>query len=77
MKTNDEADLRRMGYMTAKEFVDCMSPALIGYLGEAYGLTGTELFHPEDLATNASIFFDVAYRVTAELMLQWQKQSEN
>lgn len=78
MKTNDDyKNLRNMGYMTSEEYVSCMSPALISYLDESWGFEGHKLRHPEDLATNASIFFDIAYRVTAELTLFWQSQSEN
>ena len=54
------------GWMTSDEFVDRLSLGLKEYLNSNWGHAKGELHHPEDLATTASIYMEVAYRVIAD-----------
>ena len=52
--------------MTSDEFVDRLSLGLKEYLNSNWGHAKGELHHPEDLATTASVYMEVAYRVIAD-----------
>lgn len=68
MPTREE--LRARGYMTADEFIERFVPGLRDYLRSNWGSRDMQLFHPEDLATNAAIYTEIAYRVIADFGAQ-------
>jgi len=70
-----ESEKRSRGYMTNEEFVKMITPGLIDYLNDTF--SRDVVHHPEDLATHASIYFDVSFRVISSLTTQWQNQLEN
>lgn len=73
----NDKELRKNGYITAEEFVSSFSNGLLDYLQTNWGNTNSDrLHHPEDLATNASIYAEIAYRVVADMALLWQKAQE-
>jgi len=66
----DKKELRSLGYMTPGEFVDRLIPGLKEYLKHNWGVKEDELYHPEDLMSNASIYLDVAMHVVADFGVQ-------
>lgn len=56
------------GWMTIDDFVDRLTLGMKDYLHSNWGTGGKkdDLHHPEDLATNASIYTEIAYRVLAD-----------
>ena len=68
-------DLREHGYLTSDEFVDMVAPALKSYLKQNWGKHDTEaLYHPEDLFSNASLYFDVALNVVGQFGIQGKRE---
>jgi hypothetical protein len=66
-KPPSDKELRERGYMTTDEFVDKLVPGLKEYLSRNWGVNGDkELHHPEDLASNVSIYIEVAYHVLVD-----------
>ncbi len=66
MKKITETDLRARGYLTVDEFVDKFSESLRGYMHHNWPTTADELHHPEDLASNASNYTEIMYRVIVD-----------
>ena len=64
----DEDSLREAGYLTIDEFVDKLSVGLRDYMHSNWGhsLDKNELHHPEDLASSASIYTEIAARVIGD-----------
>jgi hypothetical protein len=75
-KATTDNELRQRGYMTPDEFIDALTPGLKEYMISNWGRNG-QLMHPEDLATTASIYMEVAYRVIADMYTAWQNQYDN
>ena len=69
-KMPSNAELRARGYMTVDEFVLRFVPGLRDYLLSNWGGNPKTLYHPEDLATNVSIYTEIAYRVIADFGAQ-------
>ena len=68
-------DLREHGYLTSHEFVDMVAPALKSYLKQNWGKHDTEaLYHPEDLFSNASLYFDIALNVVGQFGIQGKRE---
>jgi hypothetical protein len=63
-----QKDLLEDGWMTIDDFVDSLSLGMRDYLHNNWGKISKkdDLHHPEDLATNASIYTEIAYRVLAD-----------
>jgi hypothetical protein len=71
----NKKDLRQHGYLTSDEFVDMVAPALKSYLKQNWGKYDTEaLYHPEDLFSNASLYFDVALNVVGQFGIQGKRE---
>lgn len=68
-KLPSREELVSRGYMTADEFVERYTPGLLSYLRSNWG-NPLALQHPEDLATNAAIYSEIAYRVIADFGAQ-------
>lgn len=51
-------------YMTLDQFVSDLSSALRDHLKASFRDDGQQLYHPEDLISNASTFVDAAYHVS-------------
>jgi hypothetical protein len=75
-KETPDNKLRQHGYMTPDEFIDALTPGLKEYMISNWGRNG-QLMHPEDLATTASIYMEVAYRVIADMYTAWRNQYDN
>ena len=73
-KKSNEEDLRSYGYMTPGEFVDTLVPGLKEYLRHNWGAKPDELYHPEDLFSNASLYFDVALNVVGQFGIQGKRE---
>ena len=54
------------GYMTTDQFVDKLVPGLKDYLKQNWGCKPGELYHPEDLFSNAEIYLEVARHVVTD-----------
>jgi hypothetical protein len=68
-------DLREHGYLTTDEFVDMITPSLKNYLKDNWGKDDKEaLYHPEDLFSTASIYFDVALNVVGHFGIQGKRE---
>ena len=67
-------DLRDYGYLTADEFVDIVTPGLRNYLKNNWGSDKDSLYHPEDLFSTASIYFDVALNVVGHFGIQGKRE---
>lgn len=65
-----EKELRASGYMTPNEFVDRLVPGLKDYLRHNWGIKPDELYHPEDLFSNAEIYLEVARHVVGDFGVQ-------
>jgi hypothetical protein len=65
-KKGSPKDLRANGYMTPAEFVDRLVPGLKDYLKHNWGCKPDELYHPEDLFSNAEIYLEVARHVVTD-----------
>jgi hypothetical protein len=68
-KKDKEEDLRAYGYMTPGEFVDTLVPGLKEYLRHNWGAKPDELYHPEDLFSNAEIYLQVARHVAGDFIV--------
>lgn len=69
MSKKENNDLRAHGYLTIDEFVDKLSVGLRAYMHDNWGHSEKDdLHHPEDLASNASIYTDIAYRVIGDFL---------
>ncbi len=68
-KTHKDKDLIEDGWMTIDEFMARLTPGLTEYLKSNWGMGGeTALHHPTDLFTTASIYMDIAYRVSNDFL---------
>lgn len=75
MKTSkEEQELRAHGYMTPGEFVDSLVPGLKEYLKHNWGCKPDELYHPEDLFANASVYIEVAAHVAGDFIVSPKKK---
>jgi hypothetical protein len=68
-KNKREEDLRAHGYMTPGEFVDALVPGLKEYLKHNWGAKPDELYHPEDLFSNAEIYIEVARHIAGDFIV--------
>jgi hypothetical protein len=68
-KKDKEEELRSYGYMTPGEFVDTLVPGLKEYLRHNWGSKPDELYHPEDLFSNAEIYLQVARHVAGDFIV--------
>lgn len=67
--THKEKHLRQDGWLTIDEFVDQLVPGLKEYLKGNWGFRGaTDLHHPVDLFTTASIYMDIACHVANDFI---------
>ena len=65
MRNHNNKDLVQDGWMTVDEFMAQLTPGLTEYLRENWGLRDKDaLHHPTDLFTNASVYMDIAYRIS-------------
>jgi hypothetical protein len=71
-----EKELRAAGYMTPGEFVDKLVPGLKEYLKHNWGYKPDEVYHPEDLFSNAEIYLEVARHVVGDFGVQPSKEKE-
>ncbi len=55
-----DKQLRAHGYMTVDEFISKLTPGLRDYLLHNWTKDETSLNHPEDLASNALVYMEVA-----------------
>jgi hypothetical protein len=69
-KKRDEEELRAHGYMTPGEFVDNLVPGLKEYLKHNWGCKPDELYHPEDLFSNAEIYIEVARHIAGDFIVR-------
>lgn len=69
----DSKELRAHGYMTSGEFVDRLIPGLKEYLKHNWGVKEDELYHPEDLIANATIYMEVASHVIGDFGVNNEK----
>jgi hypothetical protein len=67
-------DLREHGYLTVDEFVAMLQPSLKDYLKNNWSSDKDALHHPEDLFSNASIYFDVALNVVGHFGIQGKRE---
>ncbi len=65
-KMPDNKELIARGYMTPGDFVDRLVPGLKEYLKHNWGCKPDELYHPEDLFSNAEIYLEVARHVVGD-----------
>jgi hypothetical protein len=65
-KMPDKKELIAHGYMTPGDFVDRLVPGLKEYLKHNWGCKPDELYHPEDLFSNAEIYLEVARHVVGD-----------
>jgi hypothetical protein len=69
MSKHKDKELREDGWMTVDEFMAQLTPGLTEYLHENWGIKGKEaLHHPTDLFTNASVYMDIAYRISNDFI---------
>jgi len=73
-KSKKEKDLRAHGYMTPGEFVDALVPGLKEYLKHTWGAREDELYHPEDLFSNAEIYLEVARHIAGDFIVGAKKK---
>lgn len=64
--SKESKELRAAGYMTPSEFVDRLVPGLKQYLKHNWGVHADDLYHPEDLFSNAEIYLEVARHVVGD-----------
>jgi hypothetical protein len=69
-KKDKEQELRDYGYMTPGEFVDNLVPGLKEYLKHNWGCKPDELYHPEDLFSNAEIYIEVARHIAGDFIVR-------
>ena len=72
MPSNEE--LRGYGYMTPGEFVDALIPGLKEYLKHNWGVREDELYHPEDLFSNAEIYLEVSRHIAGDFIVGAKKK---
>ena len=75
-RPSKEKELRAVGYMTPGEFVDRLVPGLKEYLKHNWGYKPDEVYHPEDLFSNAEIYLEVARHVVGDFGVQPSKEKE-
>jgi hypothetical protein len=75
-RPSKEKELRAAGYMTPGEFVDRLVPGLKEYLKHNWGYKPDEVYHPEDLFSNAEIYLEVARHVVGDFGVQPSKEKE-
>ncbi len=68
-KKDRDEELRAHGYMTPGEFVDALIPGLKEYLKHNWGCKPDELYHPEDLFSNAEIYIQVARHIAGDFIV--------
>ena len=73
-KKTKEEDLRAHGYMTPGEFVDALVPGLKEYLKHNWGVKPDELYHPEDLFSNAEIYLEVARHIAGDFLVRAKRK---
>lgn len=61
-----DKQLRACGYMTVDEFMSKLTPGMRDYLLHNWTKDEDSLHHPEDLASNALIYMEVAFSVIGQ-----------
>ena len=61
-----DKQFRAHGYMTVDEFINKLTPGLRYYLLHNWTKDETSLHHPEDLASNALVYMEVAFSVIGQ-----------
>ena len=76
MAGRSDKELIANGYMTPSEFVDRLVPGLKEYLKHNWGCKPDDLYHPEDLFSNAAIYLEVARHVVGNFGVQPSEKAQ-